>query len=236
MNKEFDVSISFSGNDRDKAEALFQELKKNGVLVFYDKEEQHRLWGKDLYSFLTEIYQKKSQYCIILISQDYLKSHWPNLERKAAQANQLILGDQEYILPIRIDDSELPGLLPTTSYVRWTADSPKDIVNLFLKKLNLNEKIMPLNDLKCFWWQDLLQPGLENKEPRPAHIIEKTVDDETPAGTETFNYVAYCGKEMEAWHFHHSISGQIGTLGEAKRLGYKLCANCAWRYNKLINR
>ena len=49
MQREFDVALSFAGEDREYAEALADLLNSGGYTIFYDKYEQADLWGKDLY-------------------------------------------------------------------------------------------------------------------------------------------------------------------------------------------
>lgn len=46
---QFDVALSFSGEDRKYVEKVAYFLKKMGYSVFYDKYEKVSLWGKDLY-------------------------------------------------------------------------------------------------------------------------------------------------------------------------------------------
>ena len=43
----------------------------------------------------------------------------------------------EYILPVRFDETEIPGLLPTISYVSAKEKTPTDLVELICKKLTL---------------------------------------------------------------------------------------------------
>jgi hypothetical protein len=57
-------------------------------------------------------------YCIILVSKNYVSKRWTNLEREAAQA-RAFSEDREYILPIRLDEVQVPGLLPTVGYLEW---------------------------------------------------------------------------------------------------------------------
>lgn len=47
---DYDVAISFAGEQRREAEAIAKCLTDSGVKVFYDKYEQANLWGKDLMS------------------------------------------------------------------------------------------------------------------------------------------------------------------------------------------
>src|ERR1035437_6451672 len=50
--KEFDIALSFAGEDREVVDVLAALLKERGVRVFYDKYEQAQLWGTDLYQHL----------------------------------------------------------------------------------------------------------------------------------------------------------------------------------------
>ncbi len=52
----YDVALSFSGKDRKFTEKLAELLVKNGVKVFCDKYEQENLFGKVLYTQLSDIY------------------------------------------------------------------------------------------------------------------------------------------------------------------------------------
>ena len=44
---EFDVAISFAGEQRSIAERLADLLTASGISAFYDKHHKSRLWGKD---------------------------------------------------------------------------------------------------------------------------------------------------------------------------------------------
>jgi hypothetical protein len=61
---DYDVAISFAGEQRTEAEAIADCLRKNGIKVFYDRYEQADLWGKDLYEHLSDVYQKKARFCL----------------------------------------------------------------------------------------------------------------------------------------------------------------------------
>jgi len=50
---EYDVCLSFAGEQRDYIEKVAQDLTSRGVRVFFDDYERVKLWGKDLYSIWT---------------------------------------------------------------------------------------------------------------------------------------------------------------------------------------
>jgi hypothetical protein len=112
-----DVALSFAGEDRSHAEALAERLLALGVTVFYDLHEQATLWGRDLYQHLHTVYSQQATYCVIFVSSHYAKKLWTNHELRAAQERAFKERGSEYILPIRLDDTALPGLSTTVGYV-----------------------------------------------------------------------------------------------------------------------
>lgn len=133
--RSFDVAISFAGEDRKKAETLSDILRRRGLRVFYDEYEKASLWGKNLYTHLSDVYQNKAIYCIMLISEYYAKKLWTKHEREAAQA-RAFLEHEEYILPIRLDETEIPGVSLTIGYLRWPPETPETIADALIAKLD----------------------------------------------------------------------------------------------------
>lgn len=136
---EYDVALSFAGEDRLYVEEVAYLLKGFGVKVFYDQFEEAVLWGKDLYVFLQDIYKNKAKYMVMFVSKYYAQKRWTNHERSAAQA-RAFSEMSEYILPTRFDDTEIPGLLGTTGYIELKTKTPYELVKLILMKLNLQTK------------------------------------------------------------------------------------------------
>ena len=66
---EYDVGLSFAGEQREYVEQVADALTVRGIRVFYDDYEKGTLWGKDLYAHLTEVYQHWCEYCVIFISK-----------------------------------------------------------------------------------------------------------------------------------------------------------------------
>jgi hypothetical protein len=135
---EFEVALSFAGEDRAYVEMVADELKGRGVKVFYDKYYQIDLWGKDLYVHLIEVYKKKAGFVVLFISQHYAQKLWSNHERQAAQA-RAFSESREYILPARFDSTEIPGLLPTTGYLDLKKFSAVELAILICEKIGRSE-------------------------------------------------------------------------------------------------
>lgn len=134
MPNSFDVAISFAGTERDYARQLAEQLKAAGFSVFYDDFYPDQLWGKNLTSFFDEVFRKRARFCVVFISQEYRDRKWTIHEVRSAQARALEEKGKEYILPVRVDASDLDGLLPTLGYVPIDLGIEK-IGDLLIKKL-----------------------------------------------------------------------------------------------------
>ena len=130
---EYDVGLSFAGEQRQYVEQVARELNARGVRVFFDDYERDRLWGTDLYAYLTNIYEHMCRFCVIFVSQEYAAKVWPSRERQSAQARALE-ERREYILPARFDDTPIPGLLDTISYVDLNQTSLQSYAILSLRR------------------------------------------------------------------------------------------------------
>jgi len=131
---EYDVCLSFAGEQRPYVEQVAQILRRQGVHVFYDDFEKVTLWGKDLYEHLDWVYRKAAQYCVLFASTDYARKSWPTHERRSAYARALSESDA-YVLPARFDDTEIPGLRPTIGYVDLRRIAPSELADLIVNKL-----------------------------------------------------------------------------------------------------
>ena len=132
---KYHIALSFAGEDRGYVEQVANELRDNGVDVFYDKFEETKLWGKDLYEYLSDIYQNRAIYTIMFVSESYRDKLWTNHERKNAQA-RAFTESREYILPAKFDESvEIPGLLKTTGYISLSKLTPTEFAQKVLSKL-----------------------------------------------------------------------------------------------------
>jgi hypothetical protein len=49
---DYDVALSFTGEDRAYVDEIAEQLRSQGIRLFYDRYEQANLWGKDLYEHL----------------------------------------------------------------------------------------------------------------------------------------------------------------------------------------
>ena len=115
-NETYDVALSFAGEDRAIVRELATKLKSAGYLVFFDEFQEAELWGEDLSVKLKQVYKEQARFCVMFISEHYARKPWTNHERQAA-LSRAFNERRAYILPIRIDDTELPGFSDLVGYV-----------------------------------------------------------------------------------------------------------------------
>ena len=130
----FDVALSFAGENREVAEELARLLEGQGIRVFYDGYFKAEMWGKDLYEYLADVYEKRADYCLILVSKEYASKKWTAHERKNAQARAITQGS-EYILPVRLDDTLLPGLPDTIAYIDLRELGTTEVAEILTEKI-----------------------------------------------------------------------------------------------------
>jgi hypothetical protein len=124
------------------ARNLAELLSNKGLAVFYDEYETANLWGKDLYQHLHGVYAKRAKFCVLLVSSAYAQKMWTKHELKQAQA-RAFQQNQEYILPLRLDDTELTGLPHTISYVDARTTPLDWVAELVIKKLDAQPASRP---------------------------------------------------------------------------------------------
>ena len=140
---EFQVALSFAGEQRDYVRAVASELTKNGIQVFYDEDNEIALWGKNLVEELQRVYMTASHVVVMFVSEDYARKSWPMHERRSAIARALD-ERREYILPVRFDDTVLPGLDPSVKCLPLENRPPATLAeNIMAKLVQLGGRVEP---------------------------------------------------------------------------------------------
>ncbi len=133
---EYDIALSFAGEDREYVREIAKKLKAKKLKVFFDEFEEAKLWGKDLYQYLHYIYKECALFCVVFVSSNYIEKAWTRHELKAAQ-NRAFLDNSEYILPLILEPCiNLPGLLDTIGYISAKCYNSTQIVKIIYEKIN----------------------------------------------------------------------------------------------------
>lgn len=136
---QYDVALSFAGEERLYVQKVAETLRDLGVRVFYDEFENAALWGKNLIVQLQEVYRDQSKYVVMFCSKHYVKKLWPNHERVSAQERAFV-ESSEYILPAKFDDTEIPGLPRTVGYINLKGKTAHDFSLIIAEKLKVSKQ------------------------------------------------------------------------------------------------
>ena len=138
MNKrnEYQVALSFAGEQRAYVEQVAHHLAARGVKVFYDDFEKVQLWGQNLAEVFHSTFERQSDLVVMFISQAYAEKPWPRHERRSALSH-MIHEQGEYILPVRFDDTLVDGLPEDVGYERADERTPAELAVMIAEKLRI---------------------------------------------------------------------------------------------------
>ena len=133
---DYEVALSFAGEQRWYVEEVARHLYDRGISLFYDDYEKIRLWGKNAAVELQRIYEHSASKVVMFISKEYIAKAWPNHERGAI-LSRAVQESEEYVLPVRIDESVVPGLPGAIIYLKADDYSPAEIAAIISEKLGM---------------------------------------------------------------------------------------------------
>ena len=141
IEKRFHIALSFPGEHRNfvqrVAEALTDPLEPERI--FYDQWYEAELARPNLDLYLQSIYRDQAELIVVFLCADYEKKQWCGLEWRAIR--DLIKDKQdEAIMPIRFDETVIPGLFSIDGYINATDRNPEQIGKLILQRLSLNQQ------------------------------------------------------------------------------------------------
>lgn len=173
---EFDIAVSFAGENRAYVEEIVHGVKAAGYKVFYDDDHVADMWGQDGVEYLNKVYLKRARYVVMFASRHYAEKMWTRIERRSSLA-RAATERSAYILPVRLDDTELDGLLPTTIYVEANRLGTDGLIDLIKTKLAGSSPVAPTAAV------------LDDRVPRTQEGIEALIA-ERPVGWEFRLYAA----------------------------------------------
>jgi hypothetical protein len=110
---EYDIAVSFAGENRDLARCIAKNLETLDARVFYDENFESNFLGRAWSTEFQRIFSKESRLVVCLLDKNHLNKIWPTFERECFQPR---VADAE-VIPIFLDETVFPGI-------------PKDIVGI----------------------------------------------------------------------------------------------------------
>lgn len=132
--RRYDVALSFAGEQRAYVDEIASLLSAEGINVFYDLFEEANLWGRDLTEVFDDVFLHGARFVVMFLSNDYAAKVWPTFERRAA-IEAAMARNETYILPVRFDDTQIPGIRNTVAYVDARQRTPQEVVQLIRQRI-----------------------------------------------------------------------------------------------------
>lgn len=130
----YEVALSFAGEQREYVREVNNALKALGVKTFYDNDHLVDLWGKNHTEELPRIFAQDSHVVVMFISEQYVDKQWPRHEHRAILTEQT-QRNGAYLLPVRFDDTPVPGLNPAWHYLRAEKFTPERLSEAIYQQL-----------------------------------------------------------------------------------------------------
>ncbi|HTJ55764.1 MAG TPA: TIR domain-containing protein, partial [Nitrosospira sp.] len=163
LPEKFLVAFSFAGEQRELVKAIAEAVEKRlgRSTVFFDEWYEHYIAGHDADLRLQKIYIDGCLLAIVCVSERYGNKPWTRAEHRAIRARQMkaeTLNDEQskyQILPIRVGDGEVEGILFNTIVPDVRTRRVSRIVQLIIDRLQLiSSDDIPEYDasaVKTFW-------------------------------------------------------------------------------------
>ena len=135
MTHFYDFALSYARDTRPVSLHLAGELQALGASVFHSDHCQSELLGQRLDRAFSWVFGTGCQFFVPFVSAQYVDRDWPQHEWSIAKREEAGRS-AEFILPIRTDDSLLPGLPHTVAYLDLRELSVPAAASLLQHKLN----------------------------------------------------------------------------------------------------
>jgi len=136
-DRRFLVALSYPGEKRDFVEqvanCLCDDLARDPI--FYDRFYEEELARRNLDTYLQDIYRNQSDLVVPFFCAEY-KKMWCSLEWGAIRASIMERNEDDALMAIRFDNTEIEGFLPNDGYVDVRERSPKEIASLIVERVN----------------------------------------------------------------------------------------------------
>ena len=136
IDRTYQVALSFAGEQRDYVEDVARHLAARSIDVFYDGFQQTWLWGRDGVEAFYEVFAETSNFVVMFISAEYVAKPWTRHERKSA-LSRMLMEESEYVLPVRFDDTPVPGLSESIQYLEANDFTPAQLASAIIEKIGI---------------------------------------------------------------------------------------------------
>ncbi len=120
--KEFEIAISFAGENRKLAKYIAEQFEQIDVPVFYDELYESNYLGKAWSKEFERIFVNDSRYVVCLLDSFHKDKIWPTFERDCFK-KRVPNGD---VIPIYLDDTLFVGIPDDIVGIKFDSDKESD--------------------------------------------------------------------------------------------------------------
>ncbi|MEM8565583.1 MAG: toll/interleukin-1 receptor domain-containing protein [Bacteroidota bacterium] len=150
---KYDVALSFSSLDLEIAQVITKEFEKLNI-TYYEFSE-NETWGVNIKEETWRVYRDEAAFALLIVSKNYLKTKWTREEQEIIETVARDSG-RPYVLPLRVDDTEVTSISSNVSYKVWDGNA----ASIALAVFQLKEKYQIQS----------------NRDPQSPHFNSKSAD------------------------------------------------------------
>ena len=136
-NHQYDVAVSFAGEQRSYVSQVARECERRGLAVFYDADRSLDFWGKNIIRELRDVYGSlQARYFVPFLSAEYLAKPYP-MDEFATALTQALSREHDYILPVVFNHARVPVdlLNPAVGVLRAEEHTPAELAEKLVRKV-----------------------------------------------------------------------------------------------------
>ncbi|MFO1122597.1 MAG: TIR domain-containing protein [Hyphomicrobiales bacterium] len=120
--REYEVAISFAGENRDLARYISDRLVELDVHVFFDELYEDNFLGRAWSAEFKRIFADQSELVVCLLDKHHLEKIWPTFERDCFRHRV----KNAEVIPIHLDGTIFPGISSDIAgiHFNWDASDP----------------------------------------------------------------------------------------------------------------
>jgi hypothetical protein len=140
-NYEYDVAISFAGENRPLAKHIANQLEALDVPVFFDEMFEANFLGHAWTKVFKEIFAEKSRLVLCLLDKFHADKIWPTFEREHFTPRVM----ENSVIPVYLDDEKFVGIPSDVIGIKfeydrmaatgWEEKADRDIVEPLIERL-----------------------------------------------------------------------------------------------------
>jgi hypothetical protein len=138
---EFEIAISFAGENRALAAFVYESLTTVDVPVFYDEQYEANYLGKTWSKQFAEIFSTKSRYVLCILDKHYAAKIWPTFEKEQFTPRVAT----ESVFPVFLDKTTFVGIPHDLIGMNFKFDH-EDTANVDWPKRATDEIVLKLID------------------------------------------------------------------------------------------